>query len=109
VSLYDHHHKVGQEFGGRRVLAGFGPKGVEWAFGLDGTEVARCAARQISREAVLGMGLSRRPGRSARHTAARRGRDADGVADAPTTQAEAARRHPPPRQNFLSVSTGKTL
>ena len=72
VSLYDHHHKVGQQYGGQEVLTRFDPEGVEWAFELDGAEVARSPARQISREAVAALHLSRRQGRSARQTAARR-------------------------------------
>jgi transposase InsO family protein len=72
VSLYDTAHWVGRPYAGRKVLARFDPTGVEWVFEHEGEEVGRAAAKQMTPEAVMGLRLSRRQGRSAEQTRRKR-------------------------------------
>ena len=73
VSLYDRHHRVGRERAGQVLEVSFDAGRSEWRFELAGAEVARCAAPQVTEEAIRLLELGARQGRSARETAARRG------------------------------------
>jgi len=74
VCLYDHRHGLGSAYRGQVVQVHLAAETLEWVFEQDGREVGRSPARQISAERICQLQLSRRPGRSARRTQARRTR-----------------------------------
>jgi transposase InsO family protein len=73
VSLYDHHHRLGQSHAGQVVEVSFDADSGEWCFAVGQEEVARSAAYQITQEGIVGLQLGSRPGRSAQETAKRKG------------------------------------
>jgi hypothetical protein len=70
VKLYDHHHRVGHDYGKQVVEVRFDPAGREWLFLQEGVEVGRSPAAQITEERIRGLGLTRRQGRRTRAKAA---------------------------------------
>jgi transposase len=71
VSLYDHRLRVGMAYAGAVIRVSFAKDSGEWVFASDGQEVGRAAAG-ITAAGICQLRLSRRPGRSARRTQARR-------------------------------------
>jgi hypothetical protein len=78
VSLYDHHHRVGQAYAGQVAEVGFDPQRQHWRFRVGQAEVGSRPGHQVTAERVLGLALEGRPGRSARQTTARRAARAGG-------------------------------
>jgi hypothetical protein len=72
VYLYDHRHRVGASWRGQVVRVRFEAASRAWVFEHDGQEVGRSTADYLSQERICGLQVSRRPGRSAQRTRARR-------------------------------------
>jgi hypothetical protein len=71
VSLYDRHHRVGREYAGQVVEVSLDAERLQWRFEAGQAEVGRSAASEVTPEAVVGLALGSRQGRSRRQTAAR--------------------------------------
>lgn len=72
VSLYDHRVPVKYALARQAVTVRFAQESQEWVFCLEGAEVGRRYAANLSAENIRGLQVSRRPGRSAERTRRRR-------------------------------------
>jgi hypothetical protein len=79
VSLYDHRLRVGRAYAGAVIGVRLAKDSGDWVFEHQGQEVGR-AASGITAAGICQLQLSRRPGRSARRTEARREQKAQGGA-----------------------------
>jgi hypothetical protein len=66
--LYDHRVAVGGRLAGQSVTVRLAAESQEWVFTQEGIEVGRRYAANLGAEAIRGLQVSRRPGRSAERT-----------------------------------------
>src|SRR5262249_42654876 len=89
VSLYDQRYRVEPALAGEVVLVRFEAKSACWLFERAGQEVCRRKVRELTTEGICGLRLSRRPGRSAKQTQARRAASAAAASAGSETGGEA--------------------
>jgi transposase InsO family protein len=72
ISLYDHHHRVGQQYAEQVAEVRFDVASLQWRFLVGEQQAGRSTATHISQERIVGLQLGSRQGRSKRQTAAKR-------------------------------------